>query len=334
MNKVQKAVVIVIAVILCAGVTYTVFGSDDSEKPRFDEINLLPPDEVQEMSATEAWDGLKSRADTLVGEAADGNLSVNAMSMYVEDMRLFHEDTQTSYLLFYWEYNRDPSGLSEEYSMWETYYSQSLEIMNDAFREVLNGPGADTLRRVIGDGLADSVLAGESMTDEELRLIEAEAEAQDRYFNADPSDVETIAGIYGELIDIRGSLADLKGYDSYSEYAYEVQYGRGYSPEDTGAYKEVVKGALVPLYQILDDRVGFRCTAIPARTSCSRTEGSSSEGYAPSSRSSTTRCSGTASSISRIWTRRSTRGSASPRHSPTGGTSSTYTTTHTATSLT
>ena len=256
MNKVQKAVVIVIAVILCAGVTYTVFGSDDGEKPRFDEINLLPPDEVQEMSATEAWDGLKSRADTLVGEASDGNLSVNAMSMYVEDMRLFYEDTQTSYMLFCWEYNRDPSGLSEEYSMWETYYSQSLEIMNDAFREVLNGPGADTLRRVIGDGLADSVLAGESMTDEELRLIEAEAEAQDRYFNADPSDVETIAGIYGELIDIRGSLADLKGYDSYSEYAYEVQYGRGYSPEDTGAYKEVVKEALVPLYQILDDRVG------------------------------------------------------------------------------
>ena len=99
MNKVQKAVVIVIAVILCAGVTYTVFGSDDGEKPRFDEINLLPPDEVQEMSATEAWDGLKSRADTLVGEAADGNLSVNAMSMYVEAVPRGYADVVLALLL-------------------------------------------------------------------------------------------------------------------------------------------------------------------------------------------------------------------------------------------
>lgn len=75
MNKVQKAVVIVIAVILCAGVTYTVFGSDDDEKPRFDEINLLPPDEVQEMSATEAWDGLKSPAAALIFPYPDTRLS-------------------------------------------------------------------------------------------------------------------------------------------------------------------------------------------------------------------------------------------------------------------
>ncbi len=72
MNNVQKAVVVIIAVVLCAGVAYTVFGGDDGETSRFDEINLVTLDDVQEMSPSEAMDGLTSRADTLVEEASDG----------------------------------------------------------------------------------------------------------------------------------------------------------------------------------------------------------------------------------------------------------------------
>ena len=257
MNNVQKAVVIVIAVVLCAGVAYTVLGNDDGETSRFDEINLLSLEGLQEMSPTEALDGLTSRADTLVSEASDGNLSRNAMSMYVDELMTFYDDTLVSYMLFTWEYNRDPSGLSEEYSLWESFVSQGPETISEAFRSVLNGPGADTLRNVIGDEYADSVLAEEPLTDEELQLITAEAEAQDRYYNADPSDAETIAGIYGELIDIRENLAGLLGYESYSEYAYEELYGRGYSSEDTEAFKETVKEVFVPLfYLVLEDYEG------------------------------------------------------------------------------
>ena len=257
MNNVQKAVVIVIAVVLCAGVAYTVLGNDDGETSRFDEINLLSLEGLQEMSPTEALDGLTSRADTLVSEASDGNLSRNAMSMYVDELMTFYDDTLVSYMLFTWEYNRDPSGLSEEYSLWESFVSQGPETISEAFRSVLNGPGVDTLRSVIGDEYADSVLAEEPLTDEELQLITAEAEAQDRYYNADPSDAETIAGIYGELIDIRENLAGLLGYESYSEYAYEELYGRGYSSEDTEAFKETVKEVFVPLfYLVLEDYEG------------------------------------------------------------------------------
>ena len=247
MNNVQKAVIVVIAVVLCAGVAYTVFGGDDGETSRFDEINLITLDDAQEMSPSEAMDGLTSRADTLVEEASDGNLSKNAMSMYVDDMMTFYNDTLVAYMLFYWDYHRDPSGLSEEYGLWESFNSQSSEITNEAFREVLNGPGADVLRSVIGDEFADSVLEGDSMTEEEMDLIMAEAEAKDRYYNTDPSDVDTVAEIYGDMIDIRESLADLLGYGSYAEYAYEV-YGRGYSPDDTEAFKEIVKEFIVPLF--------------------------------------------------------------------------------------
>ena len=177
--------------------------------------------------------------------------------MYVDELMTFYDDTLVSYMLFIWEYNRDPSGLSEEYSLWESFVSQGPETISEAFRSVLNGPGADTLRSVIGDEYADSVLAEEPLTDEQLQLITAEAEAQDRYYNADPSDAETIAGIYGELIDIRESLADLLGYESYSEYAYEELYGRGYSSEDTEAFKETVKEVFVPLfYLVLEDYEG------------------------------------------------------------------------------
>lgn len=54
-----------------------------------------------------------------------------------------------------------------------------------------------------------------------------------------------------ELADVRKRIANFYGYDSYSDYMYQVRYGRDYTMEDALKLGEVVKREIVPLYDDL-----------------------------------------------------------------------------------
>lgn len=56
-----------------------------------------------------------------------------------------------------------------------------------------------------------------------------------------------------ELIKIRNEIAELKGYDSYAEYAYEETYARDYSPDELPPLYEAVKKNFVPVLDKLYD---------------------------------------------------------------------------------
>lgn len=60
------------------------------------------------------------------------------------------------------------------------------------------------------------------------------------------------AEVYQELVQVRVQIADILGYDSYIDYAYDC-LGRDFTKEDAQAFCEMVKEYLVPLYQELDD---------------------------------------------------------------------------------
>lgn len=62
-----------------------------------------------------------------------------------------------------------------------------------------------------------------------------------------------MADIFLELIDVRNSLAALWGYDAYADYAYEVTYGRDYSPDDSDALLSYVRDYAVPLVQAMSE---------------------------------------------------------------------------------
>lgn len=60
-----------------------------------------------------------------------------------------------------------------------------------------------------------------------------------------------LGGCLLELAHVRRRIAGLYGYDSYSDYVYEVRYGRDYTLKDAARLCETVKNELVPLYDQL-----------------------------------------------------------------------------------
>lgn len=60
---------------------------------------------------------------------------------------------------------------------------------------------------------------------------------------------EVLGPIYMELVEIRNEIALLSGYDSYTDYAYEVNYGRDYSAEDAEVFCEAVKEIGIRYYE-------------------------------------------------------------------------------------
>ena len=52
---------------------------------------------------------------------------------------------------------------------------------------------------------------------------------------------EVFAPLYIELVGLLTDTARAAGYDSYTDYAYEITYGRSYSPEDAQAFCDAVK---------------------------------------------------------------------------------------------
>lgn len=58
---------------------------------------------------------------------------------------------------------------------------------------------------------------------------------------------DALGPIYVELVALRGELAALYGYDSYSDYAYESTYGRGYTTAEAEEFCEQVM-RLAPRY--------------------------------------------------------------------------------------
>lgn len=70
-----------------------------------------------------------------------------------------------------------------------------------------------------------------------------------------------LGGIYQELIKIRVQIAKKLGYDSYSDYAYDV-LGRDYKKEDAAKFEENVLKYIAPLYPKVDSKYGDEIYAL------------------------------------------------------------------------
>ena len=251
MNLPQKAMLVAIVAIVCVGAVYTLTSDGGDEPSRFHDWDLMSPDDIPDMSYSEAESELSEIIEEFTREASDGNLSVQATSGYVNSMNETVNDAMFAYSEFRWMYDRDPTSLADEYVGWSNFIAQCSDTVDEALREVLGGPGGDALRRVIGDDRADSLLAGSSMTEEERSLRQTESEIVATYFSTDPSDTDALGTLYLELIDVRNQISELNGYGSYADYAYQSLYTRGYSPEDSDQFKEMVRELVVPLYDTL-----------------------------------------------------------------------------------
>lgn len=64
-----------------------------------------------------------------------------------------------------------------------------------------------------------------------------------------------LGGIYKQLVDIRVQIANILGYDSYTDYAYDL-LGRDYTKEDALEFEDNVVEYIVPIYQKMNQKYG------------------------------------------------------------------------------
>lgn len=71
---------------------------------------------------------------------------------------------------------------------------------------------------------------------------------------------EEVGPIFLELVQLRSEIAELYGYESYADYAYENLYGRDYTTADAQAFCDAVKATVSEDYYddvYYDDRAAF-----------------------------------------------------------------------------
>ena len=72
------------------------------------------------------------------------------------------------------------------------------------------------------------------------------------YYNIDNYSASELNTMFNELRDLRNSVAKLFNYDTYYEYAYEINYERCYSTDIIKDFRKYIKDYIVPIKKSLD----------------------------------------------------------------------------------
>lgn len=197
----------------------------------------------------------------------------------------------TDYALAYIRYMENlTSDYAEDMTTLEDISTQSSDALSQTLARLLDGDYADLVRKLLGgDDLAEE-LEDYTETDEALLSLSKEASRKVQQYNAltlaqisvtldgetytmdsldeieeealywevatalGKKENEQLAPILIDLIGLYNQTAELSGYDSYAELAYEG-YSRDYTPEDARALHAAVKESIVPVYQEIGELV-------------------------------------------------------------------------------
>lgn len=155
-------------------------------------------------------------------------------------------------------------------------------------KKILNSPCAEAAKEEWEEEAIEAFSEYEELTAEEERLREKETtleqkyneaaletdvflhegksyketELEDLYYSGEITDEQyaeyyselmknknkRLSGYFLDLVSVRTELAKMKGYGSYSDYAYEKVYDRDFMPDDLKKFREQVKEYIVPVY--------------------------------------------------------------------------------------
>lgn len=197
----------------------------------------------------------------------------------------------TDYALAYIRYMENlTSDYAEDMTTLEDISTETSDALSQTLARLLDGDYADLARKLLGgDDLAEE-LEDYTETDEALLSLSKEASRKVQQYNAltlaqisvtldgetytmdsldeieeealywevatalGKKENEQLAPILIDLIGLYNQTAELSGYDSYAELAYEG-YSRDYTPEDARALHGAVKESIVPVYQEIGELV-------------------------------------------------------------------------------
>lgn len=197
----------------------------------------------------------------------------------------------TDYALAYIRYMENlTSDYAEDMTTLEDISTEASDALYQQLGDLLEGDYADLVQELLGgDDLAEELedytetdeallslskeisrkvqqynaltlaqisvtLDGETYTMDSLDEIEEEALYWEVATALGKKENEQLAPILIDLIGLYNQTAELSGYDSYAELAYEG-YSRDYTPEDARALHTAVKESIVPVYQEIGELV-------------------------------------------------------------------------------
>ena len=150
-----------------------------------------------------------------------------------------------------WDYTRDPSTYSVQFQECSFVFNSFDMTMSDFYHRGLDGPNADEVEAamiaVFGQEVLDYMSLPVTDIPELEELLERELELCDMFYTS-PSTPDNMAAIYLELIDVRNRIAELRGYENYTEYGFSMNNTRDYGPEDVAGFMDAVADRVVPLY--------------------------------------------------------------------------------------
>lgn len=125
--------------------------------------------------------------------------------------------------------------------------NEMADTICTAVADALEGPAGDAFAAYLGEDRAAAFTGYDEQTGREQEISERVSELVLQY-NAlvmkslsFTEETEQIGGLYRELVDLRNEEAELAGYESYADYAYEINYGRDFTPDDAAALCEALK---------------------------------------------------------------------------------------------
>lgn len=203
-------------------------------------------------------------------DAAAEAKSVDSVLNAVWDYYDVYNDFTTNYNLAYIRYHRD---LGDYYWQTEQEFCAANAAQLDLYLEDIYYALADCPLRTeleteyFGEGyFAD--YEGEGWYDEELvAMLEREQELIGEYYDRSESVTAEyytdayfdecalpLAQVLAELTALRQEIAAWVGYDSYTDFAWDYDYYRDYTPDQAADYLREIQQELVPIYRRMNGR--------------------------------------------------------------------------------
>lgn len=252
----------------------------DSLNQKIDALMELIPTKKKQKEVLDAYADIMNDSTNLDTMYSLANLyhDINLSDPYYKEESQFINDYYTTF---------DNKMLALTKTMLESEYA-------DAFRNVW---GEDFIQRYEGNAKLNSPEI-EELSKQETALIQAYQTALTAGYTVnydgvdyllnelDPNDEgyvdafyiiyaqknEACGEIYRQLVDIRTQIAEKLGYQSYTDYRYDI-LGYGFTKEESAQLHENVRTELVPLYQQLEALYDSETKQAAARNMISANDG-------------------------------------------------------------
>ena len=135
-------------------------------------------------------------------------------------------------------------------------FEEIMEEYRILIGDILRSPCSEVFEEILSDEDIAFYLDYEPMSEEEkdqnARMTELVTEFWDESgedFDSWEDQGAVLGPIFLEIVKIKKEQAAAAGYDSYADYAYEMEYSRDYTPEEAAEFAREVREYILPLYR-------------------------------------------------------------------------------------